>query len=84
MSFTPEEVKSGSAFYNNANIDVGTTDREGVSVFYKDQSSAVFHSYSSYARGIDLLNTAYNYLDPVPKGRDEDEHPRWIHHHDKY
>jgi predicted dithiol-disulfide oxidoreductase (DUF899 family) len=62
-------------------------DREGTSVFYKDASGAVYHTYSAYARGIDILNTAYNYLDFVPKGRDEDElefTQSWVRYHDKY
>ncbi len=60
-------------------------DRERVSVFYKDATGAVYHTYSTYARGIDLLNTAYNYIDLTPKGRDE--HGRnqyWVRYHDRY
>ena len=86
-SFTPQEVESGAAFFNYSKSDVGVTDREGVSVFYKDPSSAVFHTYSSYARGIDMLNTAYHYLDLAPKGRDEDAlefTQSWVRYHDKY
>jgi len=83
-SFTPEAVASKAALYNYSTLAPGTTDREGVSVFYKDHSGVIFHTYSSYARGIDLLNTAYNYLDLVPKGRDEIEHPGWVRHHDRY
>ncbi len=86
-SFTPQEVESGAAFFNYSKSDVGVTDREGVSVFYKDPSGAVFHTYSSYARGIDMLNTAYHYLDLVPKGRDEDGlefTQAWVRHHDRY
>ena len=86
-SFTPQEVESGAAFFNYSKSDVGVTDREGVSVFYKDQSGAVFHTYSSYARGIDMLNTAYHYLDLVPKGRDEDGlefTQAWVRYHDRY
>ena len=86
-SFTPQEVESGAAFFNYSKSDVGATDREGVSVFYKDAGGAVFHTYSSYARGIDMLNTAYHYLDLVPKGRDEDDlefTQAWVRHHDKY
>ncbi len=86
-SFTPQEVKSGAAFFNYSKSDVGVTDREGVSVFCKDQSGALFHTYSSYARGIDMLNTAYHYLDLVPKGRDEDSlefTQSWVRYHDKY
>ncbi len=81
-SFTPQEVESGAAFYNYSKLDVGVSDREGVSVFYRDPSGAVFHTYSSYARGIDMLNTAYHYLDLAPKGRDEDGLE--FTYHDKY
>ena len=86
-SFTPQEVESGAAFFNYSKSDVGVTDREGVSVFYRDPSGAVFHTYSSYARGIDMLNTAYHYLDLVPKGRDEDGlefTQAWVRYHDRY
>ncbi len=87
VSFTPEEMQSGAAFYNYSKTDLDDADREGVSVFYKDESGAVFHTYSAYARGIDMLNTAYHYLDLVPKGRDEDgpEGPQaWVRYHDRY
>ena len=86
-SFAPQEVESGAAFYNFSKFDVGVSDREGVSVFYRDPGGAVFHTYSSYARGIDMLNTAYHYLDLVPKGRDEDGlefTQSWVRHHDRY
>lgn len=54
-----------------------------MSVFFKDRD--VFHTYSAYARGIDLLNTAYNYLDLVPKGRDEGDRGQfWVRRHDEY
>jgi predicted dithiol-disulfide oxidoreductase (DUF899 family) len=86
-SFTPEEVKSGTAFFNYVRTDPGMMDREGISVFYKDESSAIFHTYSCYARGIDMMNATYQYLDLVPKGRDEQglEDPQaWVRHHDRY
>lgn len=86
-SFTPEEVQRGTAFFNYAVTNPAFPDREGVSVFYKDASGAIFHTYSSYARGIDILNGAYNYLDLVPKGRDEDGlkfTQEWVRHHDRY
>jgi predicted dithiol-disulfide oxidoreductase (DUF899 family) len=82
VSFTQEEIQSGTAFYNYSKANAGSADREGVSVFYKDDGGTIFHSYSCYARGIDLLNTAYNYLDLVPKGRDE--HGPWLQFHDRY
>ena len=86
VSFAPEEVERGTALYNYSKTKV-PKDREGVSVFFKDESGAVFHTYSCYARGIDMLNTAYHYLDLAPKGRDEDglKAPQaWVRHHDRY
>jgi predicted dithiol-disulfide oxidoreductase (DUF899 family) len=86
-SFTPEELQRGAAFYNFAMGNPGMPDREGTSVFYKDGSGAIFHTYSCYARGIDMMNATYHYLDLVPKGRDEDgpEGPQaWVRHHDRY
>jgi predicted dithiol-disulfide oxidoreductase (DUF899 family) len=60
-------------------------DREGVSVFCKDEKGKIFHTYSAYARGIDMLNVAYHYLDIVPKGRDEAGiGPNWVNRHDEY
>jgi predicted dithiol-disulfide oxidoreductase (DUF899 family) len=85
VSFRQEEMASGKVTYNYAEMAAGPTDREGVSVFYKDQGGGIFHTYSAYARGIDLLNTDYNYLDLVPKGRDEgDRGPYWVRRHDEY
>jgi predicted dithiol-disulfide oxidoreductase (DUF899 family) len=86
-SFTPEELDRGAAFFNYSITNPGETDREGVSVFYRDNSGAVFHTYSAYARGIDMLNGTYHFLDLVPKGRDEDglESPQdWVRYHDRY
>lgn len=62
--------------YNYANQKMNMSDREGVSIFHKDASGAIFHTYSAYARGIDMLNTAYHYLDLTPKGRDEGDSPQ--------
>jgi predicted dithiol-disulfide oxidoreductase (DUF899 family) len=59
----------------------------GISVFYKNETGDVFHTYSSYARGPEFLIGAYSYLDLVPKGRDEGGLPytmAWIRHHDRY
>jgi predicted dithiol-disulfide oxidoreductase (DUF899 family) len=56
-------------------------------VFYKDGKGNIFHTYSAYSRGIDIFNTAYNYLDLVPKGRDEDDFEfsmEWLQYHDRY
>lgn len=87
VSFTPEENRSRASFYNYSKTDAGEMDREGIGVFYKDENGAIFHTYSAYARGIDMLNGAYHFLDLVPKGRDEDglESPQdWVRYHDSY
>ena len=85
VSFTPEEVAKRRAYYNYTMQDPLLSEREGVSVFYKDPAGRVFHTYSAYARGIDLLNAAYNYLDLVPKGRDEGgQGLYWVRRHDEY
>jgi len=68
VAFTPEEVASEEALYNYTMQNPLATEREGASIFFKDADGKLFHTYSAYARGIDLVNTAYNYLDMVPKG----------------
>jgi len=84
VSFTPDELKK-KALYNYTMQDPGSADREGTSVFFKDRSGNVFHTYSTYARGIDMMNVDYQYLDLVPKGRDEgDRGPYWVRRHDEY
>lgn len=85
VSFKPEELAKKKAFYNFTIQDPWGSEREGVSVFYKDPTGKVFHTYSTYARGIDLVNTAYNYLDLTPKGRNESQGNQfWIRRHDEY
>ena len=86
VSFTPEQLKSRKAIYNFAPLDMDIDEREGVSAFYKDKKGDIYHTYSSYARGIDLLNTTYNFLDLTAKGRDEnpDSSQDWVRFHDKY
>ena len=83
VSFRPEQ--QDETVFNYETLAPKNPDREGASVFAKDESGKVFHTYSAYARGIDLVNTAYNYLDLVPKGRDEDGRgPFWVRRHDEY
>jgi predicted dithiol-disulfide oxidoreductase (DUF899 family) len=85
VSFTPEEVAAKRAYYNYTVQDPRSTQREGISVFYKDADGRVFHTYSAYARGIDMMNVDYQYLDLVPKGRDENGRgPFWVRRHDEY
>jgi predicted dithiol-disulfide oxidoreductase (DUF899 family) len=84
-SFTPEQTQSGAVYYNYKTAKMNMADREGTSAFYKDESGAVFHTYSCYARGIDMMNTAYHYIDLTPKGRDEGDSPQsWVRYHDRY
>jgi len=85
VSFAPDELANGSAFYNFTMQDPSASEREGVSVFFKDATGKVFHTYSAYARGIDMLSVDYQYLDLVPKGRDEHGRgPYWVRRHDEY
>ena len=71
--------------YNFTRQNPNVSEREGVSVFFKDKRGDIFRTYSTYARGIDMLNTDYNYLDLVPKGRDEGGRgPFWVRRHDEY
>ena len=83
VTFAPEDQERDGA-YNYGSLVARGPEREGVSVFYRD--GGVFHTYSTYARGIDLLNAAYNYLDLVPKGRDEEgeRSQSWVRRHDEY
>jgi predicted dithiol-disulfide oxidoreductase (DUF899 family) len=87
VSFTPEERERGDAMYNYTIGDPGMPNREGISVFFRDPDGSVFHTYSTFARGIDMVNGAYQFLDLTPKGRDEAGHdgPQfWVRHHDRY
>ena len=87
VSFTPDEMKSGEVFYNFHNTKFPSDEAPGISVFYKNEQGDVFHTYSCYARGLDILNGAYHFMDLVPKGRDEDDLPHtmaWLRRHDQY
>jgi predicted dithiol-disulfide oxidoreductase (DUF899 family) len=87
VSFTPEEMASGKVEYNYGRGEFPSEEGPGVSVFAKDAAGGVFHTYSSYARGLDILVGTYNFLDLVPKGRGEDGPAfsmAWVRHHDRY
>jgi predicted dithiol-disulfide oxidoreductase (DUF899 family) len=87
VSESPQEKAKGEAYYNYSIRDAWSGERPGISVFYRDDAGAVFHTYSCYARGLDMLNGAYHYLDLTPKGRDEDGlsyHMEWVRLHDSY
>lgn len=86
-SFTPEDVKGGGGIYNYCDGAGRMEDLPGFSVFYQDDSGGIFHTYSCYARGTDMLNAAYQLMDIAPKGRDEAELPytmAWLERHDEY
>jgi predicted dithiol-disulfide oxidoreductase (DUF899 family) len=88
VSASPEEKAGGKVMYNYEFIEKFPSDeRPGASVFYKNEAGAVFHTYSTYGRGLDILVGAYNLLDLAPKGRDEDGlawSMAWVRHHDRY
>ena len=86
VSFTPEQIKKGVLPYNYTQIKMKIDELQGVSAFYKDQKGDLYHTYSSYARGIDLMNNTYNFLDLTAKGRDENPETTqaWVRYHDKY
>ena len=86
VSATPEEKAKGIANYNYELTEFPSDERPGASVFCKNGGN-VFHTYSSYGRGLDILIGAYNFLDLAPKGRDEaglKYGMAWVRHHDKY
>ncbi len=86
VSFTPEEVAQGEAVYNYGKFKPFGPELPGISVFARDESGAIFHTYSCYARGVDMMNGAYHYLDLTPKGRDESApaNQAWVRRHDEY
>lgn len=87
VGFTQAEIDDGSAVYNYEKSRFPGLEAPGVSVFTRQQNGKIFHSYSTYARGIDMLNGAYHYLDLLPKGRDEQDLPwpmAWLKRRDEY
>lgn len=90
VSFRPEDKAKGEVVHNYKKCDMTASpleDMSGTSVFYKDENGGIFHTYSTYERGDDLLIGTYNFLDMVPKGRDEDGFEfsmAWLRHHDRY
>jgi predicted dithiol-disulfide oxidoreductase (DUF899 family) len=86
VSFKNEDEKKNQAYYNYRIGEFISDELPGLSVFYKDKNGDIFHSYSTYARGLDVLIGTYNFLDLVPKGRDEnpDSTMDWVRRHDEY
>jgi predicted dithiol-disulfide oxidoreductase (DUF899 family) len=86
VSFTKEEMTTGKAYYNYETMSFPSEEGPGASVFYL-RGNEIFHTYSTFARGLDAFLQTYNFLDLTPKGRDEDSLSfpmAWIRHHDRY
>ena len=88
VSFKKEDLAAGKRPYNYGTMDFPAEEGPGLSVFYKNADGQIYHTYSAYARGLDILLTTYNYLDMTPKGRDEEgmtpHAMAWVRHHDRY
>ena len=87
VSFTPEQIEAGKAKYNFGTTPLYGPELPGISVFYRDATGDIFHTYSTYARGLDMMNAAYHYLDLTPLGRHEDGLPYpmdWVRLCDQY
>jgi predicted dithiol-disulfide oxidoreductase (DUF899 family) len=86
VSFTPEEAAKGRLNYNYGQRSLSGEEWPGVSVFYKDEAGDVFHTYSTYGRGVEVMMGTYRMLDLTPKGRDEQGggNMAWVRHHDRY
>ncbi len=88
VSFTPEDAGRGKVFYNFDWRDWQSDELPGTSVFCKDEAGSVYHTYSAYGRGDELLVGTYNYLDLTPRGREENgpagDLTDWVKHHDRY
>ncbi len=87
VSFTPEQVASGEMYYNFEKRRIDSDELSGISVFYKDSGGDIFHTYSQYARGGEMMIGTYNWLDITPKGREENVRGNltdWVRHHDRY
>ena len=86
VSFTPDEKAKDTVNYNYAQRSYLHDELPGISVFYKNDTGEVFHTYSTYGRGVEAMMGTYNLLDLTPKGRDEDQvgPMGWVRHHDRY
>ena len=85
VSFTPEDLAAGRAIYNYGEVIRESQDMFGASIFIKDDGGAIFHTYSTHRRGTELLMGAFNWLDLVPKGRNESAGTmNWLRRHDEY
>ncbi len=87
VSFRPEERARGEVYYNYELQALSEEEVPGISVFYRDEAGQVFHTYSTYGRGVEMMMGTYEFIDLTPRGRDEDglSYPMaWVRHHDRY
>ncbi len=84
VSASAEQKTAGAMTYNYETMDSAEEEMPGVSIFYKNDAGEIFHTYSAYARGLDILVGTYNYLDLTPKGRNEEQIMEWVRLHDQY
>jgi predicted dithiol-disulfide oxidoreductase (DUF899 family) len=84
VSPSAEEIAADKRYYNYELQDGAGGEAHGLSVFYRNEAGEIFHTYSAYARGCDILLGAHNYLDLTPKGRAERSTMDWVRHHDRY
>ena len=87
VSFSKEELATGKVEYNYAHDEFPSEEGPGLSAFFKDEAGKVYHTYSTYARGVEPCVTTYMLLDRAPRGRDEDQlgfSMEWVRHHDRY
>jgi predicted dithiol-disulfide oxidoreductase (DUF899 family) len=83
----PDDLAKGEFYYNYRRIKSSLTELPGISVFYRTENGKIYHTYSTYARGLDMMNGVYHFLDLVPKGRDEastGHKMAWVRFHDSY
>ena len=87
VSFTPEQVEARNGIYNYRQAGWLAEELPGLSTFIRDGDGTIYHTYSTFSRGLDPLNATYQMLDLVAKGRDEDglEFPMaWVRRNDQY
>lgn len=87
VSFSAQDLAAGPVTYNYTGQPPHGGELPGISVFARGDDGAVYHTYSCYARGLDMMNPAYQYLDLTPKGRDEAGLPypmAWLRRRDEY
>ena len=87
VSFSEADKARGKVFYNYETMNYMDDEMPGYSVFFKDPNGDVFHTYSTFARGTELIGGVYGFLDVTPNGRNEPPGgnlTNWVRRHDEY